>query len=62
VVRGLSERRGPASEAAALYEERPESTERRAAIRLQLSALPPPAPGRPTKKDRREIRRLKGEE
>lgn len=62
IVRGLSERRGPASEAALLYEERPESVERRAAIRRQLAALPPPAPGRPTKKDRREIRRLKGDE
>ena len=61
VVRALSERRGPASEAATLYEERPESVERRAALRLQLHAVPPPAPGRPTKKDRREIRRLKGD-
>ncbi len=26
-----------------------------------LAALPPPAPGRPAKKDRREIRRLKGD-
>ena len=61
VVRGLSERRGPASEAALLYEERPESVERRAALRRQLAAAPPPAPGRPTKKDRRELRRLKGD-
>ncbi len=62
MVRGLSERRGPAREAALLYEERPASMERRAAIRRQLQALPPPAPGRPTKKDRREIRRLKGDD
>lgn len=61
VVRVLGERRGPASVAATLYEERPESVERRAALRLQLHALPPPAPGRPTKKDRRDLRRLKGD-
>ena len=60
IVRGLDERRGPASEAAALYEERAESVERRAALRARLHAVPPPAPGRPTKKDRRELRRLKG--
>ena len=62
VAKGLSERRGPASEAAKLYEERRESVERRAALRLQLSSVPPPAPGRPTKRDRRELRRLKGDE
>jgi ribosome-associated heat shock protein Hsp15 len=61
VVKGLSERRGPASEAAKLYEEKPESVERRAKLRLQLHSVPPPAPGRPTKRDRRELRRLKGD-
>ena len=50
-----------ASEAAKLYEERPESVERRATLRLQLHSVPPPAPGRPTKRDRRELRRLKGD-
>ncbi|MGH7586105.1 MAG: RNA-binding S4 domain-containing protein [Gemmatimonadales bacterium] len=62
VVRELSERRGPASEAVKLYEERPQSVERRAALRRQIAAVPPPAPGRPTKRDRRELRRLKGDE
>ena len=62
VVKALSERRGPASEAAKLYEERPESIERRAALRLQIATAPPPAPGRPTKRDRRELRRLKGDD
>jgi ribosome-associated heat shock protein Hsp15 len=58
VVRGVSERRGPASEAALLYEETPEST---AARELQAAAdrlsRPPGSArsGRPTKRDRRRI-------
>ena len=61
VVRGLSDRRGPASEARKLYEETAESKkagERRAELR-KLRALKNPAPTkRPDKKDRRQIIRF----
>jgi ribosome-associated heat shock protein Hsp15 len=63
VVRALSARRGPASAAAELYEERPESRAARDAMALQLKTLHAafaPEKGRPTKRDRREIERLKG--
>lgn len=63
VVREISERRGPASDAARLYEEKPESRAAREAMALQLKTLHAafvPERGRPTKKDRREIERLKG--
>ena len=65
VVRDLSDRRGPAVQAAALYEERPASRAARQALALQLKSLHSaflPERGRPTKKDRREINRLKGRE
>jgi ribosome-associated heat shock protein Hsp15 len=65
VVRELSDRRGPAADAAALYEEKPESRAAREAMALQLKSLHAvfaPERGRPTKKDRREINRLKGRE
>jgi len=63
VVRELSGRRGPASEAAALYEETPESRAAREAMALQLKSLHSAFiadKGRPTKRDRRAIGRLKG--
>ena len=62
VVRELSERRGPASDAARMYEEKPESRTAREALALQLRTLHSaflPERGRPTKKDRREIEKLK---
>jgi ribosome-associated heat shock protein Hsp15 len=62
VVRALSGRRGPATAAAELYEERPESRAAREAMALQLKTLHAafvPEKGRPTKKDRREIDRLR---
>ncbi len=62
VVREMSDRRGPASEAARLYEELPESRAAREAVALQLKAMHSafvPERGRPTKRDRREIERLK---
>ena len=65
VVRGLSDRRGPAAQAATLYEEKPESRSAREALALQLKSVHSvflPERGRPTKKDRREINRLKGRE
>ena len=65
VVRELSDRRGPAVQAAALYQEKPESRAARETLALQLKSLHSafvPERGRPTKKDRREINRLKGRE
>ena len=63
VVRGLSERRGPASVAQTLYEETPESGAARATLAEQLRMAPPAfvfeERGRPTKKDRRDLSRLR---
>ena len=63
VVRALSGRRGPASAAAELYEETPASRAAREAMALQLKSIHAafvPDKGRPTKKDRRELGRLRG--
>jgi ribosome-associated heat shock protein Hsp15 len=63
VVRALSARRGPAAEAARLYQEKPASRAAREERALQLKSLHAafgPERGRPTKRDRREIDRLKG--
>ena len=61
-VRALSAKRGPAKEAALLYEEQAQSRATREALAAQLRAekswLQRP-PGRPGKRDRREIVRLK---
>lgn len=55
VVKGLSERRGPASEAALLYAETEESRARRSVLAAEMKALPSPRfKGRPTKKTRRD--------
>jgi ribosome-associated heat shock protein Hsp15 len=62
-VRALSGRRGPASQAAGLYEETEASRTKREAVASQLKSLHAvfgPDKGRPSKKDRREIERLKG--
>ncbi len=62
LVKALSDRRGPAAEAAQLYEEKPESRAARDAMALQLKSLHAafvPERGRPTKKDRREIEKLR---
>ena len=61
-VRALSERRGPASFAATLYEESAEGRKAREAMQIQVKAaqtVPGYDRGRPTKKDRREIERLR---
>jgi ribosome-associated heat shock protein Hsp15 len=63
VVRALSAHRGPASVAAELYEETSASRAAREAMALQLKSLHAgfvPDKGRPTKRDRRELGRLKG--
>jgi ribosomal 50S subunit-recycling heat shock protein len=63
VVRGLSEVRGPAPMAQRLYEETDESRRRRAQIAERRALAREPAldiKGRPTKRDARELRRLRG--
>jgi ribosome-associated heat shock protein Hsp15 len=63
VVRGVSEYRRPAPEAALLYEETAESRERRergAAERRLAAPLGADLPGRPSKRDRRRIEALRG--
>lgn len=59
-VLGLSGRRGPAPEAQQLYRETVDSRARREAIAAEKRAQPQPAfKGRPTKRDRREIEKLR---
>jgi ribosome-associated heat shock protein Hsp15 len=60
-VRALSARRGPAEEARKLYDEREDSRVRRQAIVEMRRHEPEPAfglRGRPTKRDRRMLRKL----
>lgn len=60
-VVALSRQRGPASVAAALYEESAESIERRQALARELRLTAASAPrfaGRPSKRDRRHIVRF----
>ena len=61
-VRGLSERRGPASQARELYQETEESRRERERLAEQRRLAPVPAyeeGGRPTKRDRRDLARVK---
>ena len=62
IVRGIAERRGPASVAATLYEETEASRRGREQMATQLKSMPSffLETGRPTKKQRREIDRFRG--
>ena len=64
VVRGLNRERRPAREAVLLYEETPESRKARSSEEerhRQVQARRERGLGRPTKRDRRELERLKNE-
>jgi len=61
-VRAVSERRGPAAVATKLYEEDAEGRKAREALQLQIKAAQSASgylPGRPTKKDRRDIEKIR---
>ena len=63
VIRGIAPRRGPASEAQQLYEETPESVERRERHAAEAKLARPPIPisgPRPTKRDRRRMENTPG--
>jgi ribosome-associated heat shock protein Hsp15 len=63
IVRAIAERRGPAKEAALLYDETAESiaARERLAAERRLAATPAPQPGgRPTKRDRRRLDERRG--
>jgi ribosome-associated heat shock protein Hsp15 len=63
IIQALAERRGPAREAALLYQETPESVSAREELAAQrrLEAVPRPQPGgRPTKRDRRRMQTRRG--
>jgi ribosome-associated heat shock protein Hsp15 len=62
-VRGVSDRRGPAKIAVELYEEDAESRKAREVMAAHVKAMNADTgyeSGRPTKKDRRDIERLRG--
>lgn len=63
-VEALAERRGPATEAEALYTETPESVERRQQVKAQArspAAVVPRTDHRPERRDRRRLARFKRE-
>ena len=64
LVEGLSSRRGPASEAMQLYKETAKSIEKRAEMALflktQAASKPPVSEGRPSKRDRQALKKLRG--
>lgn len=62
-VKGVSERRGPAPVAAKLYEEGAESRKQREVMAAHVKAMNANTgyeSGRPTKKDRRDIAKIRG--
>lgn len=60
IIKDLSEKRGPASVAQTLYEETPESIEKREALAVQRKSMPQ-TEGKPDKRQRRQIHRFKRE-
>jgi ribosome-associated heat shock protein Hsp15 len=63
IVRDVSDRRGPAKEAALLYEETEESREQRERHRAEMRLTAPPGGrggARPTKRDRRRMESARG--
>lgn len=64
-VRAIARQRGPAAVAGTLYDEDPDSEALRARVaeqhRLAVRMTGGAAKGRPTKRDRRDLRRLKGD-
>jgi ribosome-associated heat shock protein Hsp15 len=61
IVQGLNDQRRPAPEAQLLYQETPDSVQQRAQAAELRTLAPTPAPeqkGRPTKRDRRQLRRF----
>lgn len=63
-VRALSEHRGPPAQAAGLYAEEPDAKRARERLAEQLRVAPGlryEGKGRPTKRERRAIERLRGE-
>jgi ribosome-associated heat shock protein Hsp15 len=55
IVKAMSDRRGPATEAALLYEETAGSRARRTVLAAEMKSMPQPRfKGRPTKKTRRD--------
>jgi ribosome-associated heat shock protein Hsp15 len=64
VIRGVSGRRGPSQEAVLLYEETEESIDARKelafSLRAQAASGPSLVKGRPTKRDRRALQKLRG--
>ena len=58
-VIAISDKRGNATAARALYEETPESRAKREAVSAELKAMPPPVfKGRPTKRDGRALEKF----
>ena len=58
IIKALSDKRGPAPQAALLYEETPQSRQKREELKAQIAAQPAMRNhglGRPTKRERRKI-------
>jgi ribosome-associated heat shock protein Hsp15 len=65
IVRDIAQRRGSAQIAQTLYEETADSLTKRQAVHTQLKSMPTAfafGDSRPGKRDRRELRKLKGDQ